>query len=115
MAVHYSYVYHSSMDVNDVITGLINPRMYQYVQFFDVTICRYFKAQPCEIILAWKKFVAAIKNGHEPTLNYFYEELGSGICDKRADFIFKKEPWLCLCVCEDSTHGAFIAIDFEMF
>lgn len=115
MAVHYSYIYHSSIDKNNEVEGLIDPRIYQYVQFFDVTTCRYFKAQPSVVIRAWKKFVTAIKNGYEPTLNYFYDELGFSIPDKRANFIFNKEPWLRLYVCEDSTHGAFIAIDFELF
>lgn len=115
MKIFDNHVYHSSMDVNDAVEGLIDPRIYQYVQFFDMTTCRYFKAQPSEVIRAWKKFVTAIKNGYEPTLNYFYVELDSSIPGKRADFILKKEPLLCLYVCEDTTHGALIAIDFEMF
>jgi len=110
-------IYHSSMDKNDEVEGLIDPRMYQYVQFFDSATCMYFRAKPINVVRAWKKFVQIIKSGCGPTLNVFYDKLNlpAILGPNHIDRIFKKEPWLCLYVCEDSTYGALIAIDLEMF
>ena len=110
-------IFHSSMDVNDAVGELIDPRMYQYEQFFDITTSIYFRKQPSEVIRAWKFFVSLINAGVEPTLDVFYNELnlpaifGSTLINR----VFKKEPVLCLYVCEDSTYGEVIAIDFELF
>ena len=91
--------------------------LYKQVTFFDVTTSIYFTTSPIRVIRAWKKFVTAIKTGYEPTLNYFYDELNlpAMLGPNLINRIFEKEPWLCLYICEDSTYGALIAIDFEMF
>ncbi len=117
MKILNRYMYNSSMDKNDVITGLIDPRMYQYVQFFDQTTGMYFRKKPIEVIHAWKFFVSLINAGVEPTLKVFYDELNlpAILGPTLFDRVFKKEPLLCLYVCEDSTYGEVIAIDFELF
>lgn len=117
MKILNRYMYNSSMDVNDAVEGLIDPRIYQYEQFFDVTTSMYFRKQPSEVIRAWKFFVSLIKAGVEPTLNVFYDDLNLPVILGPAHInrVFKKEPVLCLYVCEDSTYGEVIAIDFEMF
>ena len=117
MEVRNYYLYHSSMDkgpINDSPVGM-GLLLYKQVMFFDVTTSRYFKTSPIRVIRAWKKFVTAIKNGYEPTLNYFYDELDSKTTDLIGKFIAKKEPWLYLCVCEDESLGPVITIDFELF
>ncbi len=110
-------IYHSSMDENGVVNGPIDPRLYQYVQFFDVTTSIYFRAKPSNVVRAWKFFVWLIKSGYGPTLNVFYDVLNlpAILGPNLVDRIFEKEPWLCLYVCEDSIYGEVIAIDFEMF
>lgn len=117
MEVRNYYLYHSSMDkgpinVSSVGMGLI---LYKQVTFFDVMTNRYFTTSPKRVICAWKKFVTAIKTGYEPTLNYFYDELDLKTTDPRGRFIINKEPWLCLCVCENESLGPVIAIGFELF
>lgn len=122
MAVHYSYLYHSSMDkgpinnspVDDSLVGM-GLRLYEQVPFFDVTTRRYFTTSPMRVIRAWKLFVTAIKNGYEPTLNYFYDELDLKTTDPRGRFIANNEPWLCLCVCENEFLEPVIAIGFDLF